>query len=157
MAATPSASSVPSVSSTFYEFSVCHGLAPDLETSLNPNCGSWCTPVANQHSLLTHGGWYLLKLLSVTSNLSHTERITSDLGMNRTNAKTCLSRGIEGLPNACCWGTFPVGCTSRHRASKVPRVILKWLLNSSMQAKYFHKNLYFCEDRASYRLQRQSG
>ena len=29
-------------------------------------------------------------------------------------------------------GTLPVACTSRHRASKVPRVILKWLLNSSI-------------------------
>ena len=32
MAATPSASSVASVSSAFYECSVCHGLAPDLGT-----------------------------------------------------------------------------------------------------------------------------
>ena len=32
MAATPSASSVASVSSAFYEYSVCHGLAPDLGT-----------------------------------------------------------------------------------------------------------------------------
>ena len=51
--------------------------------------------------------------------------------MNHTNAKTCLSRGIGGLPNACCWGTLPVACTSRHRSSKVPRVILNWLSNSS--------------------------
>ena len=29
-------------------------------------------------------------------------------------------------------GTLPVACTSRHRASNVPRVILKWLLNSSI-------------------------
>ena len=29
-------------------------------------------------------------------------------------------------------GTLPVACTSRHRASKVPRVILKWLSNSSI-------------------------
>ena len=38
--------------------------------------------------------------------------------MNHTNAKTCLSRGIGGLPNACCWGTLPVASTSRHRVQK---------------------------------------
>ena len=32
MAATPSASSVASISSAFYECSLCHGLAPDLGT-----------------------------------------------------------------------------------------------------------------------------
>ena len=59
-------------------------------------------------------------------------RITLELTMNHTNAKTCLSRGIGGLPNAFCRGNLPVACTSRHRGSKVPRVILKWLLNSSV-------------------------
>ena len=40
MAATPSASSVPSVSSAFYEYSVCYGLVPDLGTySRNSYCG----------------------------------------------------------------------------------------------------------------------
>ena len=29
-------------------------------------------------------------------------------------------------------GTLPVACMSRHRASNVPRIILKWLLNSSI-------------------------
>ena len=38
MAATLSASSVASVSSAFYECSVCHGLAPDLELR-NSSCG----------------------------------------------------------------------------------------------------------------------
>ena len=37
----PSASSVPSVSSAFYECSVCHGLAPDLETLLNHDCAMY--------------------------------------------------------------------------------------------------------------------
>ena len=49
---------------------------------------------------------------------SATERISSELAMNHTNAKTCLSRGIGGLPNACCWGTLPVASTSRHRVQK---------------------------------------
>ena len=50
--------------------------------------------------------------LSIISSVrkygGYTERITSKLAMNHTNAKTCLSRGIGGLPNACCWGTLPV-------------------------------------------------
>ena len=73
----------------------------------------------------------LLTISSVRKYGGYTERITSELAMNHTNAKTYLSRGIGGLPNACCWGTLPVACTSRHRSSKVPRVILNWLSNSS--------------------------
>ena len=61
----------------------------------------------------------------------YTTRIISELATNPTNAKTCLSREIGGLPNACCWWTLPVACTSRHRSSKVPRVILNWFSNSS--------------------------
>ena len=58
--------------------------------------------------------------------------------MNHTNAKTCLSREIGGLPNACCWRTLPVACTSRpsgHRSSKVPgfQIDQPYI----MQAKYF--------------------
>ena len=68
---------------------------------------------------------------SVRKYGGYTEGITSELAMNHTNAKTCLSRGIGGLPNACCWGTLHVACTSRHRSSKVPRVILNWLSNWS--------------------------
>ena len=68
---------------------------------------------------------------SVRKYGGYREGITSELATNHTNAKTCLPAGIGGLPNACCWGTLPVACTSRHRSSKVPRVILNWLSNSS--------------------------
>ena len=66
---------------------------------------------------------------SVRKYGSYSERITSELAMNHSNAKTCFSRGIGGLPNACCRGTLPMACTSQHRSSKVPRVILNWLSN----------------------------
>ena len=42
MAATSSASP-----SAFYEFSVCHGLAPDLETLLHHNCAMYANSPAN--------------------------------------------------------------------------------------------------------------
>ena len=81
-----------------------------------------------------------LDIFSVRKYGGYTERITSELTMNHTNAKTCLSRGIGGLPNACCWGTLPVASTSRRRSSKVPRVILNWLSNWSTvyAGKIFH-------------------
>ena len=58
------------------------------------------------------GFFFSFRPLSTISSVrkygGYTERGTSELAMNRSNAKTCLSRGIGGLPNACCWGTLPV-------------------------------------------------
>ena len=62
--------------------------------------------------------------------------------------------------------TLPVACTSPHRASKVPRVILKWLLNSSIVAidrklickqNILIKTFISASDGASYKLQRPPG
>ena len=74
-------------------------------------------------------GFYQFQAALGHRNMAATPNVSlrSWPAMNHTNAKTCLSRGIRGLPNACCWGTLPVAFTSRHRGSRVLLVILKWL------------------------------
>ena len=102
----------------------------------------WCL----KSTRAPHKRWMILfKLLRVMSNLSDTERITSEFAINHRNANTCLRRGIGVHPKACCCGILPVACTSLNRASMVTRVILKWLLNSSIEyaGKEHDNNLDF--------------
>ena len=102
----------------------------------------WCL----KSTRAPHKRWMILfKLLRVMSNLSDTERITSEFAINHRNANTCLRRGIGVHPKACCCGILPAACTSLNRASMVTRVILKWLLNSSIEyaGKEHDNNLDF--------------
>ena len=66
---------------------------------------------------------FLNKLLSVTLNRSKTDLITSELAMNKTNAKTCHWTGIAGLPKRFPCGMLPVADTSLHSFPSVPLVI----------------------------------
>ena len=66
---------------------------------------------------------FLNKLLSVTLNRSKTDLITSELAMNKTNAKTWLWTGIAGLLKRFPCGMLPAAATSLHSFPSVPLVI----------------------------------